>query len=536
MIRRAKRHHLLEIQQARQGHLSQLELTTLTSPTTQLYLNTLPKDVIMTVIRHLSKRPHVPYWQAYVDCTDTQNILRCGGLLMEGARDIFTELMYQYCSLGKQMGGKCTSLQVSKDAGFEQLLLELGPQLRSLSLEERQFEHDFSIEKCSQLHQLTIVHWGQASQVLDRILKSCGNSLTHLCLLGDGHMNPANAKAIARHCRVLESLSFDDKMVLANMDELWREIGRTLRQLSCFSPFVIPLSLNPSIDLEYPATVALSLVERHCTQLQDVEIQAKSPPAPIVQFYKKLATRLRVLRFKCNAHIPTPQVMQEILNECPYAVVDIHIVNHAEDMLRVLGERVRNLKVECIAEPSAQFASIANALSGLTELSVYECHSNNSLKFIKALFNAPKPNLTKLFVNRVHVFEHQHGVVMRSMNVLEVVARTVHSLREFKCYSNHPLELSSFELLLQSNRHLRCFFLDYFSDNDTANDADFELNSLRLVQSLVKYESMLEFEIVLPGRKKVLNQLRDACVPLRGRQLNLIVGAVQYLPSFFSPP
>ena len=43
---------------------------------------------------------------------------------------------------------------------------------------------------------------------------------------------------------------------------------------------------------------------------------------------------------------------------------------------------------------------------------------------------------------------------------------------------------------------------------------------------------MFEIEIVLPYRKKVLNRNLDDCVPLRGRQPNLIVGAVQHLLSF----
>ena len=41
--------------------------------------------------------------------------------------------------------------------------------------------------------------------------------------------------------------------------------------------------------------------------------------------------------------------------------------------------------------------------------------------------------------------------------VLEVVARTVHSLPECKCCSNHPLALSPFGSLLQLNRDLRNF-------------------------------------------------------------------------------
>ena len=487
-----------------------------------LYLNTLPRDVLMTIIRHLSKRPYVVYWQSYVDCRDALNILRCDGLVMEAARVLFTDLIYGYSKPLDLIRSEYTSLRASRFKHFEQLIMELSPQLCSLAFAAKPAKkYNFYFEECSQLRELTIENWcsERITQPLDKLLESCGNSLIRLCILGNRQMKLVLLKSIIRHCRVLESLYFNDRAGSANMDEFWQVIGRTLKRLKCFSP-IPPL----------PTAEALDCVERHCRQLEDVEICASVSQFPVAEFYKNMGTRLRVLRLSTLGSIPSPEAMGQILSECPNVMVDVLFGSPTEEMLSVLGGCARKLRLECITEPSAYFENVANTLTGLTELRLENLHMDSS-KFIEAFFNAPKPNLTKLSVDCVLVFDRLGDGLLRSTSVLETVARTVHSLREFECCSEHLLEPTSFESLLQSNRHLHRFTMTY-SYNERTSNLEMASNIKCLVQLLVKYESVVEFQVCLRYRKLFSNQIRNACVPLRTRQLNLIVGDVQYLPRF----
>ena len=110
----------------------------------------------------------------------------------------------------------------------------------------------------------------------------------------------------------------------------------------------------------------------------------------------------------------------------------------------------------------------------------------------------------------------------------------MHSLREFECPSVDPLELTSFESLLQSNKELQRFTVTYLK-HDGVTDEDLELGTFRLVRSLVQYKSVIEFNVHWPRWTSISTKISNACVPLRGRQLNLVVGDIVYLPKSNSP-
>ena len=515
----------METRRAKRLRLMRLGPTAPTTPQAQLYFNTIPREVITVIIRHLSKRPHVAHWQVYANCRDVLKILRCGGMLAEEARALFIELTYGgYSGTMNVFERQRPSLRAWEAADFSQLLIELGPQVRSLLAASQPFLSDFYVENCSHLRELTIrdLSSKRVTFTLSRILKSCGDSLTHLCLLGNGQMKPAHLELIIRHCRVLESLRFDDRMVSAKMEEFWEAVGRTLKRLKCWS--LIP---------PYATLDALNCVERHCKLLEDVEFIRCPLQFPVLQFFKNLGTRLKVLRFGYYAPIPTPEVMALILNECPNVVFDLARHEYTEEALRMLGERVRKLKLVSILNPSAEFTNIANALTGLSELELCDPNLKYSLKFVKALFNAPKPNLTKLYIPRVHFFERQGNTLVDSTNVLDTIARTVQSLREFKCCSCDPIESASFEAVLQSNRDLRRIKVSYEEEWDAdALNPECRFNCISLIRSLVKCRSVVDFDVYLPDENIDCNEIRNACVPLRGRQLNLTVSYHQYLPSF----
>lgn len=494
-----------------------------------MYFNTLPTDALTHMIRQLSKRPYVTNWQFYVDSADVLSVLKCG-LMAEIALSMFTGLIYGHGMLRNQCGRECSSLQVFEDTQFKQLLTETSPQLRSLAFaSERPKDYGFILENCSQLRKLIVKNLtlDRNAQPLDGILKSCGNSLTHLSILGDGQMKSEVVKLVSRHCSAIESLSYYDQSSVVKMDEFFQVIGRTLKRLKCHSP--IP---------PYPTKEAFDCVAQHCKQLEDVEILCNHLYLihfPIAQFYKNMGNQLRVLRLRTRAGTLTPQVMEEILNECPNVTVDLYVEYHAEEMLRVLGRRARKLRLSYFVEPSPELESAVGTLTGLTELNVCGSSLMKSSKFVEALFNSPKPKLTKLFVGHIHACEYQNGWFKRTTNVLDVLASSVHSLREFECFAINPLECKSFEALLQSNRQLHRFSITYLYNNGSVTNANLEFSIKCIVKSLVKYKWVGELEVQWPGRKIISNEIRNACVPLRDRQLNVIVGEVQYLPTFHSP-
>ena len=461
-----------------------------------------------------------------MDCTKVLTILRCGGIIREAGLSVFTALVYGYGQLRERIGREYISVRVLRATHFKELLEELSPQLRALAFASpRSKKCDFVIQNCSQLRELTIKNWSpnRTTQSLDQILKSCGNSLTHLCILGNGQMKTEVVESITRNCSAIESLSFNDRTSNVKMDEFWQVIGRTLKRLKCFSP--VP---------PRPSSEALACVTRHCQQLEDVEIVCSARQFPVAQFYKDMGSRLRVLRLGNRAGILTPQVLAEVLDECPNVIVDLSIEHQAEEMLRALGGRVRKLTLNWFLIPSAELISAANKLTRLTELELRGVLLMKSLKFVEGFFHTPRPQLTKLRITRTHAFDYQHGGLARSINVLDAIASTVHSLHEFECRSVNPLELVSFESLLKSNRKLRRFSVVYLYNRGISN-SDLEVNVKRLVQALAKYESLVEFEVHLNGRKIVSEEIRNACIPLRGRQLNVIAGNVHYLPRFHSP-
>ena len=441
----------------------------------------------------------------------------------EAARAMFTDLNHRYMKPKGKFANEHTSLQVSTESDFIQLLLELGPNLRSLSFVAGSSRYDLYIEKCLELRELTIMNWSKAQPVeaLDTILKSCGKSLTSLCIISDNQLKSEHVESMIRNCHVLESLSFNQQVPRAKTDEFWQVLGATLKRLRW-------LNVRPGVE-------ELSCVERNCEQLEDVEIATWPPHGPVIQFYKNLGDQLRVLHFSSSAYNPALSVMKEILSECPNVMLDLSIRVQIEEILRVLGAHVRKLGLESAPEPSTDFTNIAGALTSLTELRLLELNSS-SLNFVEALFNKPKLNLSKLYVSRVNVFDYQEGAMMRSKNVLDIVAAKVHSLHEFACFSFYPIKVDSFAYLLQSNQQLQRLSITYnhVADSTSVSREVLEFNIKSLLNALVVRKSVAEFIVHFPGREIDPNQIRTACVPLRGRHLTVIVGGVQYLPSFYS--
>ena len=253
----------MHVHQAQKEYLNQLNQQTSNEGNalqTHLYTDTLPRDIIADIIRQMSKRPYSAYWQAYVDSTDVVNALKYDGLMKEVVQVMFTELSYRYYPqlAQKLLRREFASLQTSSDSDLNILLFGLGPTLRSLTFGRRVLYCDLYVEKCVQLRELTIRHWSprRDRRVLEELQKSCGHSLRNLCIIGNGQMNSFYEEPIIRHCRALESFSYDDRIVTANMEQLWSAIGLTLKRLTCSTSTV------PCIAIEQ-----LECVEQRSKQL-----------------------------------------------------------------------------------------------------------------------------------------------------------------------------------------------------------------------------------------------------------------------------
>ena len=75
----------------------------------------------------------------------------------------------------------------------------------------------------------------------------------------------------------------------------------------------------------------------------------------------------------------------------------------------------------------------------------------------------------------------------------------------------------------------------YLLKHDGVTDEGLELGTVRLVRSLVQFKSVIEFNVHWHRWINISSQISDACVPLRGRQLSLLVADRVYPPKSNSP-
>ncbi len=497
---------------------------------TPLYLDTLPQDALMVILRRLSSRPYAYNWDSYVGSNDALCVLDCGGGLTVVAQSLFTSLDLFVAE--QSPDDAFSALRTTTLSLFNKLLIKQGPQLTKLSfasapsrycIQAQQFEFASGtyFEYCRHLRELTISDcssWRKPEPLpLEPIFTACGDVLQKLTILGNTHLHTPFVEAIMRHCRSLESLSLSQETVGVKMHLFWQVIGQKLKRLSCFPP------CSP-----YNCRTVLLPISRYCKKLEDVEITGHMRTIPPVKFYSDMGERLRVLHFHSSSATPMPDELAKILENCPHAMVDIFIRDNEEQLLRVLGDRVRNLTLHCIPMPSDEFVDIADKLTSLRKLSVTSMNED-SAEFAKAMFNAPKPNLEMLSLSCVNMLDglREGGA---EFNLLAELGRKVCTLREFSFLSWVKFDSQACVSVVNSNRQLRRLTASFGNTNYTREVLLSHIK--KVVRALVNHESISEVRIHLIGRKFFSKEICDACLPLRRRELTLIVGNVQYLPTF----
>ena len=457
-----------------------------------------------------------------MDPNEALSVLECGGSLTRVARSLFTSLDLLVAELSPEAA--FSALHTSSQTLFEKLLIEQGPRLSKLSFatgssllsmqaQQFGFANGAYFEYCSQLRELTVLDcsiWREQEPLsLEPILTACGGVLQKLVILGNSHLHTPFVESVIRHCRALESLSLSQETVSMKMYQFWQAIGPKLKRLSCHPP----CSPNSSKN-------ALVPISRYCKKLEDVEITGRLRTIPSVKFYSDIGKRLRVLHFHSLSAMPTPDEFAKILENCPHVMVDIFVMKNAEELLRVLGDRVRNLRLRCIPRPSDEFVDIADKLTSLRKLTVTSINEN-SAKFAKAMFNAPKPDLKILSLTRVDLFDdlREGGA---EFNLLAELGRKVCNLREFSFSSCIKLDSQACVSIINSNRELRKLSMVCLKTNDTK---EILLRHIKeVVRALMKHDSIREFSIHFSVTKLPPTEIWDAFVPLRGRELNVIVG------------
>ena len=520
----------METRQTKRRRLSQRALEAPTTVHTPLYLDALPQDALTVILRHLSTRPYANNWHCYVDPREALSILECGGSLTGVARSMFTSLDLLVAEEAREAA--FSALHTSSLALFKKLLIEQGPRLTKLSFASAPSrflrpEHQFGFangayfEYCCQLRELTIADFSiwreQEPLSLEPILTACGGVLQKLTILGNTHLHTAFVDSVMRHCRALESLSLSQETVNIKMNLFWQVVGLKLKRLSCFPP------CSPN-----KCRSALLPISRYCKKLEDVEITGHMRTIPSLNFYYEMGKRLRVLHFQSSCAMPTPDEFEKILENCPHAMVDIYIRRNGEELLRVLGDRVRNLRLRCIQTPSDEFVDIADRLTSLCELTV-TAMNNTSVKFARALFNAPKPNLEVLSLPCVDMFDPLNEGA-DEFNLLAELGRKACALREFSFSSWIKFDFQAFVSVINANRQLRR--LTAVCRRNTYTKEVLLSHIKEVVCALVKHESIRELGIHLFLKNLSSKEISDAYVPLRGRELNVIMGNVQYLPTY----
>lgn len=479
------------------------------------YLDSVPYDALSVVVRHLSTRPHLKRWQAYVAPHDALQVLQVGGTMTEVARASF-RVLHVHFDYAQQRGRAATGVQMERAADgsvFADLVAEQGPRLHTLTLDVHsllRFSDGSMFEYCLALHAL-VLGFNNRRLLLAPVFAACGGTLKELRIECEETLDAVTVDLIAKHCRVLEFLAFTHKDA-APLDKLWKAIGGTLRRLA-FAP--------PRVPGARAATLLLPIAT-HCIHLKDIELLRADRRVAAEALFSAMGSRIQVLRFMESKSCPAAADLARMLTACPLAAVHAYVQQEKLDTLRVLGARLRTLRLRHNFNHGPGFSAIAATFTGVEELNL-EIRAT-SASFLESLFATAKPNLRKFTINRVYLNQKQ--------NVLNIIAKSTHSVRDLTCTTKEALDARSCHAFFTANTQLRRLRVwnNLLGGSKKEVRADAELKAAGLVRRLYDLPHINEVVIHDMQRKGISTSIADACVPLRGRRLDIIIGDVQYMP------
>lgn len=492
------------------------------------YFRMLSDDALEAVLRNFSARPRHARWQ--VDVSPSEVALGCGAghPLRSAIRRSMTAMHAHHRKIlppGQEAVGMRLDLE-EQESLFINLLRELAAFLRVLSF-DMPYSNPMMMPGAPFVHctGLRVLNLGRNHQYMEvaPLLRACGSVLRELHMTQDNHLPHEHVKAVTRYCKALTALTLSHKTTDLTLEPLWRAVGGRLTRLALRPP-------NPSDG--GTLSEELSAIATHCTALEDLELMHYEPDfstmslAEAMQYepdfrnislLEALGTQLRVLRLMNPTGCPPAEKMRRVIALCPNAELHLHVWESL-DVLRVAGGRLLYAWIAC-PDLDDTFRPDSDELQHLEDCTITMTYGFRT--FFGNLFAYPKRSLRRLELNQTILSDAS------KTNLLDIVAQGTSSLRVLKCSTFEPLTGAHADKLLKANREMQSLQVTYetsFWSQSSLAQVERAVVSLieRIVDTNVKKLSVFErdFEQVSP-------LIEDACVPLRLRGVDVVVGIEQ---------
>lgn len=396
---------------------------------------------------------------------------------------------------------------------FTDLVEKQGPRLRTLVfdvLHGPSFRDKHFFKSCSGLRALSIDCQALVLR-LSQLLVVCGRTLRKLHLRDRYKLSEENMRAISRHCTSLEWLTLSQKEVATSLGMIWRSLRLVQRV---------------SLRRLYGPRLALYEMTRSCESLVDIELNSERLASAMLG---RLGAQVRVLRFMRWRSCPRGAKLQELLAACPNARIHAWVTHELVETLRLLGGRLVEVRLDTESEGRELLEAFASCVN------VEEAHltvDRKSRATLEAFFEG-KSRLRKVHVSRAFL-----GRNVPRAEVLDIIASRVSTLLEFECVTRHALDDILCAPLLVANRALRSLRIyNRVGWDGSPMIGDTVVGAARLMRAVAAHPALKQVIVLDQDSQGGPSQLiADACVRLRNRRIDVVVGNVQYLPIRASPP
>ena len=471
----------------------------------RLYFDAVPFEVIANIVRHTSSSPYSKLWLQKVSCIDALCLLEIGGALKQSAQEAFKAITFSYCD---NFESDTNLMVITKPVLYDKILAHLAPHLQY-------FLFPFSRQWIGSVRfcRLRALEIGYATQVpaVDLILGSCGDSLSDLKVT-KLNLEPDLVHSIRKNCNNLRKLDISFANCAVSLKDMWIKLSRTLSEVSC--------STRGQEYIE---------IAKHCRKLKKIQVSdfQKTWANNLEDFFSSLSYCVVILCFSFDEYsepISFGRLGNVIESFRSNVIVYTHItstsVAHCESFFQSSGTTLRALNLFCSGETLS-----SNSFESLRNLRSIEITSLNGIKndeLVGTILRRPLNELRKL---KICGF-----IDLRKL--LVVLANQSFSLDRLDCTNavlDNKEKLSAkiamdFKKFFDTNKSLRWF--DVKVRNKGCFSTEYVGGSLLIADILqnLRFCSLLEeFFIHFYHVSFDYHVLKSACVPLRNRQVNIVV-------------
>ncbi len=477
------------------------------------YFDTISSDVAHNVIRFMSRNPCSELWLTYIKVDDIFTLLNSENLLSLAARDLFTAIVFSY---HHEIGSRANSLHVREKDQFNELLNKLASYLTHFY-----FADEYSRPSYSQLQRLQVlqINDNATATMVENVLEACSSSLRKL-YIDRKKLEVEIVHSVAHNCQTLKELKLVYETSSKSLQPMWAAIGPSLAAISYAGPIV-----------EYVH------IARHCIKLDRLEL---------LNFHETWTENFDLflsLLNPCSLHLrfelwdefyPYPvDRLSEVFDKLSCNLsIKTHVVSarmeQLESFFTACGATLNTLSVHCAGKEMN--CDVGDSLLNLENLTLFQLSRGNTNALAKSFFANPLPKLRKLTVY----------TAINGQELLSAIGRSVTTLEEFECYDLFSedtegskavhMKGEDFDSFLRANQQLRRIWIRNLS-RYSENGWEIACEVAELIRRL-KYSPALE-ELNVSDRvlRGGYQDLRNACVSLRTRRININVNGERLLPS-----